>query len=96
MLSNRRGTVETTLTTILFYSPRRVSRNSCCSLDTTKGMFETLCPSDWLIANLLSVMSGIITGPHFKKYFHDPTPIDVGTMVAVLEVGAFGECHFRQ
>ncbi|KAF9523606.1 general substrate transporter [Crepidotus variabilis] len=35
------------------------------------------------------VMSGIITGPYFKKYFHDPTPIDVGTMVAVLEIGAF-------
>jgi hypothetical protein len=36
-------------------------------------------------------MSGIITGPYFKKYFHDPSPIDVGTMVAVLEVGAFSE-----
>ncbi|KAF8898857.1 general substrate transporter [Infundibulicybe gibba] len=35
------------------------------------------------------VMSGIITGPHFRKYFNYPGPIEVGTMVAVLEVGAF-------
>ncbi|KAF9261574.1 general substrate transporter [Marasmius fiardii PR-910] len=35
------------------------------------------------------VMSGIITGPHFIKYFHAPGPIEVGSMVAVLEVGAF-------
>jgi hypothetical protein len=35
------------------------------------------------------VMSGIITGPHFRNYFNSPTPIEVGTMVAVLEVGAF-------
>ena len=37
----------------------------------------------------LSVMSGIITGPHFRKYFNSPTSLEVGTMVAVLEVGAF-------
>ncbi|KAJ3771280.1 hypothetical protein EV361DRAFT_887287 [Lentinula raphanica] len=35
------------------------------------------------------VMSGIITGPHFIKYFDRPGPIQVGSMVAVLEVGAF-------
>ncbi|KIJ26124.1 hypothetical protein M422DRAFT_272817 [Sphaerobolus stellatus SS14] len=35
------------------------------------------------------VMSGIITGPYFKKYFHQPLPHEVGTMVAVLEIGAF-------
>ncbi|KAF8074109.1 hypothetical protein FPV67DRAFT_1480790 [Lyophyllum atratum] len=35
------------------------------------------------------VMSGIITGPHFIKYFNAPGPIEVGTMVAVLEIGAF-------
>ncbi|KAF8521508.1 general substrate transporter [Gautieria morchelliformis] len=35
------------------------------------------------------VMSGIITGPYFKKYFHRPLPHQVGTMVAVLEIGAF-------
>ncbi|KAF9455027.1 general substrate transporter [Macrolepiota fuliginosa MF-IS2] len=35
------------------------------------------------------VMSGIITGPWFRKYFQDPTALEVGTMVAVLEIGAF-------
>ncbi|KDQ63513.1 hypothetical protein JAAARDRAFT_202943 [Jaapia argillacea MUCL 33604] len=35
------------------------------------------------------VMSGIITGPHFRQFFSYPGPIELGTMVAVLEVGAF-------
>ncbi|KAL4069702.1 general substrate transporter [Scleroderma yunnanense] len=34
------------------------------------------------------VMSGIITGPYFKQYFNSPGPLEVGTMVAVLELGA--------
>jgi sugar porter (SP) family MFS transporter len=34
-------------------------------------------------------MSGIITGPHFRKYFHNPDELSIGTMVAVLEIGAF-------
>lgn len=37
-----------------------------------------------------SVMSGIITGPHFRKFFNSPKSFEVGTMVAVLEIGAFG------
>ena len=37
-------------------------------------------------------MSGVITGPYFRKYFNEPTAIEVGTMVAVLEIGAFGQC----
>ena len=36
-------------------------------------------------------MSGVITGPHFRKYFNTPGPIELGTMVAVLEIGAFSE-----
>jgi len=28
-------------------------------------------------------------GPYFKDYFHDPSRAEVGTMVAILEVGAF-------
>ncbi len=40
-------------------------------------------------SRFLSVMSGIITGPHFRKYFNSPGPLEVGTMVAVLEIGAF-------
>ncbi|KAK1218591.1 hypothetical protein PQX77_018727, partial [Marasmius sp. AFHP31] len=64
--------------------------------DMTKG--EQRWPTTTLRENsrlvcLLSwsrrVMSGIITGPHFIKYFHAPGPIEVGSMVAVLEVGAF-------
>lgn len=34
-------------------------------------------------------MSGVITGPYFRKFFGDPTALEVGTMVAVLEIGAF-------
>ncbi|MCJ1344427.1 hypothetical protein MMC31_002630 [Peltigera leucophlebia] len=35
------------------------------------------------------VMSGIITGVFFKAYFHAPSRAEIGTMVAILEVGAF-------
>ncbi|KAK4142990.1 uncharacterized protein C8A04DRAFT_37863 [Dichotomopilus funicola] len=35
------------------------------------------------------VMSGIIIGDYFRKYFHDPSPVEIATMVAILEVGAF-------
>jgi hypothetical protein len=33
-------------------------------------------------------MSGIITGPYFKKYFGDPGAGELGLMVSVLEIGA--------
>jgi hypothetical protein len=36
-------------------------------------------------------MSGIITGPHFRKFFGSPGPIELGVMVAVLEIGAFSK-----
>ncbi|KAK0705279.1 hypothetical protein B0H67DRAFT_604171 [Lasiosphaeris hirsuta] len=35
------------------------------------------------------VMSGIITGPEFMKYFGEPSKAEIGTMVAILEIGAF-------
>lgn len=35
------------------------------------------------------VMSGIITGSEFKDFFNQPTSAELGTMVAILEVGAF-------
>ena len=35
------------------------------------------------------VISGLITGPYFKDYFHQPSRSELGTMVAILEVGAF-------
>jgi hypothetical protein len=34
-------------------------------------------------------MSGIITGPYFRQYFNHPGPLELGTMVGILEVGAF-------
>lgn len=35
------------------------------------------------------VMSGVITQPQFRAYFDNPPPSEIGTMVAVLEIGAF-------
>ncbi|KAB5586195.1 hypothetical protein GE09DRAFT_1166671 [Coniochaeta sp. 2T2.1] len=35
------------------------------------------------------VMSGILTMPYFVDYFNEPSRAEVGTMVAILEVGAF-------
>ncbi|CAN9446296.1 unnamed protein product [Alternaria alternata] len=35
------------------------------------------------------VMSGIITGIYFKDYFNQPSAVELGSMVAILEVGAF-------
>lgn len=43
-----------------------------------------------LIILWFRVMSGIITGQYFQRYFDNPSALDLGTMVAVLEVGAFG------
>ena len=43
----------------------------------------------WLFGYDQGVMSGIITGPYFKAYFNQPSPTEVGNMVAVLEIGAF-------
>ncbi|GMK56482.1 hypothetical protein CspeluHIS016_0303220 [Cutaneotrichosporon spelunceum] len=43
----------------------------------------------WLFGYDQGVMSGIITGPHFKAYFNQPTATEIGNMVAVLEIGAF-------
>ena len=40
-------------------------------------------------------MSGVITGPYFRAYFKDPTALEVGTMVAVLEIGAFSKSAYR-
>ena len=60
-----------------------------CSSDMTKGI---LCAFDYpnnTSDSIRRVMSGIITGPHFRSYFNEPGPVETGTMVAVLEVGAF-------
>ena len=42
-------------------------------------------------AETCSVMSGIITGPHFVSFFESPNAIEVGSIVAVLEIGAFSK-----
>lgn len=34
------------------------------------------------------VMSGIITSPYFLEFFNQPTRAEIGTMVAILEIGA--------
>lgn len=34
------------------------------------------------------IMSGLLTNKHFKDYFHDPKAAEIGTMVAILEIGA--------
>lgn len=34
------------------------------------------------------VMSGIITSEHFVKFFNNPSRFELGTMVAILEIGA--------
>jgi hypothetical protein len=36
-------------------------------------------------------MSGIITGPYFKKYFNNPGAGELGLMVSVLEIGALSK-----
>lgn len=41
-----------------------------------------------------SVMSGLITGPNFQSFFHKPDAVALGTMVAVLEIGAFSKHRF--
>ena len=59
------------------------------SSDMTKGILCAFdCPNN-TSDSIRRVMSGIITGPHFRSYFNEPGPVETGTMVAVLEVGAF-------
>lgn len=38
------------------------------------------------------VVSGILTNSHFKSFFGDPTPYEIGTVVAILQIGAFSTC----
>jgi hypothetical protein len=60
------------------------------SLDMTKG--KPSCSQRHVYLIVTSVMSGVITGPHFRRYFNYPKAIELGTMVAILEVGAFCAC----
>lgn len=66
------------------------------SLDMIKGMDLSSCAfrCEYMKLIFASVMSGVITGPHFLQFFGGPDAIQVGTMVAVLEIGAFGEPRY--
>lgn len=74
---------------VLLHLPRSSSL-SCSSLAMIKGATLSIL----LSANpeiIYSVMSGIITGPYFRAYFKQPSSVQIGNMVAILEVGAFGQ-----
>ena len=57
-----------------------------------KGMFSRVEQCTLAVTKFrkYSVMSGLITGPYFKQYFNEPTAFEIGAMVSILEVGAFG------
>lgn len=70
-------------------SSSAMTKGNCCYTIRTLPVFRL---KSFI---LRSVMSGIITGPYFKSYFNQPKSLEVGTMVAVLEIGAFGtSCFF--
>ena len=79
------------------HSETNAEYSSSSSSGTIKGKQPIACVLRACLERRLtccvnaSVMSGVITGPHFRKYFNEPGPVEVGTMVAVLEIGAFGE-----
>ena len=75
------------LMTPLFFTVRIWSR--VCNL------FFTLSHLNQLKPFCISVMSGIITGPYFVSFFDSPNAVEVGSIVAVLEIGAFSMFIFR-
>lgn len=36
------------------------------------------------------LMSSLLTNKYFKSYYNNPTPVEVGSMIAILEIGAMG------
>jgi len=70
-----------------FHTP--ISIHTPFSSDMIKGNASYFEISNASSSHCPSVMSGIITGPHFRKYFNSPGSLEIGTMVAVLEIGAF-------
>lgn len=36
------------------------------------------------------LMSSLLTNKYFKNYYNNPTPVEVGSMIAILEIGALG------
>jgi len=55
-----------------------------------QGFVLVLASSPFVRLLVARVMSGIITGPHFINFFDRPSALQVGTIVAVLEIGALG------
>lgn len=51
----------------------------CLALSRTRPSQEATSPAS----------TDTISGPFFKDYFNQPTRAEIGTMVAILEVGAF-------
>lgn len=69
--------------------------SSCFCLKSSSVMTKGAPASSFSIyyshlGDISSVMSGVITGHYFQKYFNEPSALELGTIVAVLEVGAFG------
>ena len=73
-----------------------LSLRSCDSTQTglkfgyDQGLVLVLASSPFLRLLAARVMSGIITEPHFINFFDRPSALQVGTIVAVLEIGALG------
>ena len=62
--------------------------DECCSLDMIKGKAYRWTLLAAYLNFSYSVMSGIITGPHFDNYFHHLSDVQLGSVVAILEIGA--------
>ncbi|CAM1503985.1 Fc.00g015760.m01.CDS01 [Cosmosporella sp. VM-42] len=85
------------------FTPRRPSRGERCIGAIMSGQTGSIhgltgkallygpdaIPCVFLFGYDQGVMSGIITGPYFIDYFDHPSRAEVGTMVAILEIGAF-------
>lgn len=74
--------------TVSFKTGRAQTTDLPYSLATIKGTCSHKSRHRTQLTNTLSVMSGIITGPYFKKYFNEPEAGELGLMVSVLEIGA--------
>ncbi|KAK3344056.1 hexose transporter [Lasiosphaeria hispida] len=70
---------------VQFVVPCQLHANRRCSYFTS--VFVSL--GVFLFGYDQGVMSGIITGPEFMDYFGQPSKAEIGTMVAILEIGAF-------
>ncbi|KAI0194670.1 hypothetical protein EV127DRAFT_451388 [Xylaria flabelliformis] len=93
--SNSVGLIDKEAIQIPDVSPRRISRGERCIAAIMPGtgingftgkalMYHHVCLHFSLFA-----LSGKTSGPYFRDYFNNPSRAEIGTMVAILEVGAF-------